>query len=85
MQVRGEITLTSASTWTVPRSAVLRDARGAYIFQVKDGRARRVAVQTGVETDRVTEIRGGFEPSLPVVVTGNYELEDGMAVREAGR
>jgi len=85
MQLRGEITLTSASSWTVPRSAVLRDARGAYIFQVKDAHARRVAVQTGVETDRVTAIRGGFDPALPVVVSGNYELEDGMAVREAAR
>jgi RND family efflux transporter MFP subunit len=85
MQVRGEIALARASTWAVPRSAVLRDARGAYIFQVKNGRARRVAVQTGVETDRVTGIRGGFEPSLPVVVSGNYELEDGMSVRQAAR
>jgi RND family efflux transporter MFP subunit len=85
MQVRGEITLTSASTWTVPRPAVLRDARGAYIFQVKNAHAQRVAVQTGVETDRLTGIRGDFDPALPVVVSGNYELEDGMAVREAGR
>ncbi len=85
MQVRGVITLSQASTWTVPRSAVLRDARGAYIFQVKDGHALRVNVHTGTETDRLTGIRGDFDPALPVVVLGNYELQDGMAVRELGQ
>ncbi len=85
MPVQGVITLSQASSWTVPRSAVLRDARGAYLFQVKDGRARRVNVQTGAETDRITGIRGDFDPAQPVVVLGNYELRDGMAVREAAR
>lgn len=85
MRVRGVITLSHAETWTVPRSAVLTDAHGAYIFQVKDGRARRVNVRTGAQTDRVTGISGDLDPALPVVVLGNYELEDGMVVREAAR
>ena len=85
MRVRGVITLSRASTWTVPRSAVLRDARGAYIFQVKDGHAVRVTVRTGTETDQVTGISGDLDPALPGVVLGNYELEDGMAVRETAR
>jgi membrane fusion protein, multidrug efflux system len=85
MRVRGVITLSQTETWTVPRSAVLRDARGAYIFQVQRGRARRVDVRTGPETDQLTSVSGDFDPALPVVTLGNYELRDGMAVREAAR
>ena len=82
MQVRGAIVLKHETAWAVPRSAVLRDARGAYIIQVADGRARRVAVHTGIVTGTLVGIRGSFDPRLPVVVLGNYELQDGMAVRE---
>jgi membrane fusion protein, multidrug efflux system len=85
MRVRGVITLARDEVWTVPRSAVLSDARGAFIFQVKNAHARRVAVRMAGETDRLTGIEGDFDPALPVVVLGNYELEDGMAVRQAAR
>jgi hypothetical protein len=40
-------------------------------------------VKTGVETDQMTEVSGPLEPALKVVASGNYELHDGMAVREA--
>ena len=41
MRVKGEITLASRTGWAVPRSAVLRDGNGDYLFQVK--RRRRQA------------------------------------------
>lgn len=67
----------------VPDSAVLRDAEGkAYIFQIVENRARRIAIDTGVETSGFIEIKGNFLPNSPVVILGNYELVDGMAVRE---
>ena len=37
----------------------------------------------GIETANVIAIDGQFNPKEAVVVLGNYELEDGMAVREA--
>jgi len=82
MQVIGRIGLGDHQYWTVPRSAVLRDDQGAYIFQVEKGNARRVDVTVEQETDQQTAISGGFNPVLKVVVRGNYELHDGMAVRE---
>lgn len=82
MQVRGAIVLKRESAWAVPRPAVLRDAKGAFIFQVDNGHARRVAVQTGIVSGELIGVRGSFDPQLPVVVLGNYELRDGMAVRE---
>jgi membrane fusion protein, multidrug efflux system len=67
--------------WVVARQAVLKDDRGAYIFQVDGAIARRVDVNTGIETDDETEITGPFDPKKDVVVRGNYELQDGMNVR----
>ncbi len=71
--------------WVAPRNAVLRDDTGSYVFQVVDGHAQRIEVQAGIETDQLTEISGRFDPSRPVVVAGNYELRDGMAVRPVAR
>jgi membrane fusion protein, multidrug efflux system len=86
MRVRGEITLDTRTGWAVPRSAVLRDDQGDYLYQVKDGVAHRVAVQIESDGDRLLAVRGaGLDPALRVVVQGNYELADGMAVREAAQ
>ncbi|MFN3397958.1 MAG: efflux RND transporter periplasmic adaptor subunit [Sulfurimicrobium sp.] len=85
MQVRGVIDLGGREYRVVPRSAVLRDGRGAYLFQVQGGRARRVDVSTGVENGGIVAVSGPLDSSLKVVVLGNYELKDGMAVREAGK
>jgi RND family efflux transporter MFP subunit len=77
------ITLSRHEGWAVPRNAVLHDEKGSYLFQVENGRAKRIDVTTGIETDQLTEVSGPFDPLLKVVALGNYELRDGMAVREA--
>ncbi len=84
-RVRAKIRLSRKVEWVVPRLAVLRDAQGAYIFQVHAGKARRVNVRTGIERDGLIAVQGAFSASEPVVSRGNYELRDGMAVRESGR
>jgi membrane fusion protein, multidrug efflux system len=80
--VRCEITAGKDTSWAVPRQAVLRDGRGAYVFQVQNGRARRVDVTTGIESEGLIGVSGPLDPQQPVVVLGNYELKDGMTVRE---
>lgn len=82
-RVRGDIRVGQYRTTVVPRSAVLEDAHGAYLFQVQQGRARRIAVQKGLERGGVIAVSGAFIADVPVVSVGNYELEDGMAVRNA--
>lgn len=84
-RVRANIQLGQQSAWAVPRSAVLRDAQGAYLFQVQAGKAHRVNVHTGLEQGGVVAVSGGFNPGQPVVSLGNYELQDGMAVRGSGQ
>ncbi len=80
-KVRGEITLHTADAWIVPPSAVLTDTRGAYIYQVAKGRAHRVPVRVAVEKSKFDGLTGEIDPTSPIVVSGNYELEDGVPVR----
>ncbi len=84
-RVHAEIQLNRKAEWVVPRSAVLRDAQGAYIFQVRADKARRVNVQTGLQRDGLIAVQGAFTASEPVVSLGNYELRDGMTVRVSRR
>jgi RND family efflux transporter MFP subunit len=80
--VTADIQLRARTGITVPRSAVLQDEQGSYVFRVIGGKARRTAVTTGWESNRWIEITGGLKPDESVVSVGNYELKDGMAVRE---
>jgi membrane fusion protein, multidrug efflux system len=76
------IQLNAHSGTTVPRSAVLQDEQGTYVFRVVNGKAQRVTVTTGLESDQWIEITSGLNPDEEVVTVGNYELKDGMPVRE---
>ena len=76
------ITLGEDNAWSVPRQAVLSDDQGSYLFQVANRHAQRVAVQVVGEAAQSYGVTGKLDPQLPVVVLGNYELRDGMAVRE---
>jgi membrane fusion protein (multidrug efflux system) len=82
MSVRGDIILNQYRGPAVPRQAVLKDDQGAYVFVVREGRACRVRVKTGIESEGLVGITGPFRKNDRVVVLGNYELKDGMAVRE---
>jgi membrane fusion protein, multidrug efflux system len=83
MRVRADITLKEQIAWIVPRDAVLSDGNGSYIFQVDQGVARRINVKTVAEQADVLGIDGQLDPARPAVVSGNYELQDGMKVRES--
>ena len=79
-RVHAEIEVARQIAWVVPRSAVLKDANGAYMFQVAQGKARRINVQIGLEHNGLIAVQGAFDTGLAVVSLGNYELADGMAV-----
>ena len=81
-RIRGTITIKEESTLAVPRNAVLRDAQGAYLFIVQNGRARRVGVTPGLQEGDLLAVEGPLKVGDAVVILGNYELKDGMAVQE---
>ena len=83
LHVQGVIELGSRTAWSVPRQSVLVDEQGAYLFQVAHDKARRVAVRQLVEAGATLGVEGPLDAALPVVVLGNYELQDGASVRRS--
>jgi len=68
----------------VPRSAVLPDDDKQVLFTVKDGKAVRHEIKTGLVTDELVEVIGdNLHAGDSVVTLGNYELEDGMEIQAA--
>ena len=78
----GRLELASHQALVVPRSAVLSADGQDYVYIVQSGQARRVPVTKGVEEGAVVAVTGQLHTGDAVVVSGNYELRDGMAVRE---
>lgn len=81
--IEGRIRLKAHRALTVPRSAVLRDAKGAYVFKIADGHAKRIAVVPGLPAGDAVEVKGALKAGERIVTLGNYELHEGMALREA--
>ena len=65
----------------VPTAALHSDGDKTYVFTVRDGRARRVAVTTGGESGSDTEVRSGLRAGAQVVVSAPRSLRDGERVR----
>lgn len=70
----------------VPRSAALPQAHGDALFVVRNGKAVKQIVKIVLENDLDAVVTGGdFKAGEPVVIAGNLELEDGMAVAMGGQ
>lgn len=78
--VAGTITLRRFTLPAVARSAVLKDARGYYVFVVRNGTAHRVTVTPVVRDHGLVGLEG-IRSGATVVTQGNFELSDGDAVR----
>ena len=71
--------------FVVPREAVLVNDDGEpYVVQAQAMRARKVTVDiVGAQGDQEVVAGRDLVPNQPVVVSGNYQLDDGMALRLA--
>lgn len=78
------ITTSQVAGYVVPHGAVLADDRGdPYVVQAPHMVAKRVAVRV-LETDGDRDvIDGPLDPTASLVLSGNYQLHDGMKVRVA--
>jgi membrane fusion protein, multidrug efflux system len=81
--VYAEIPVAELKGWIVPRAAVLTDRNGPYLFQVADGKADRVNVAIIGESGDRLAVDGPLDPGRKLVTSGNYELSNGMLIREA--
>ncbi len=80
--VQGNILADQHHCLAVPKSAILSDDQDAYIYQVIHNHAYRINITTGDNQNNWVCITGKFDSKQKVVISGNYELTDGMAVRE---
>lgn len=78
---RAAIVVGQASGWLLPRDAVQGDDGDRHVFQVKQGKAVRVAVKMTDESGAVSVGDGAIDAASPLVVVGATQLDDGMTVR----
>lgn len=82
---RASITVGKVEGYVVPHQAVLVSATGApYVVQVVSGSAKKIAVEILESAGARDVIAGPLDGAAPLVLEGNYQLEDGMKVRFAG-
>ena len=62
----------------VPQTAILENS---YVFVAENGKAVRKNVTLGLENTTMIEVLAGLAEGDPVVVEGNYGLEDGAALQ----
>jgi membrane fusion protein, multidrug efflux system len=78
------ITTGEMQGYVVPHAAILADDSGnPYVVQAVDGVAHKVPVQVLVARGSQDVISGKLDPRAPLVLSGNYQLDDGMKVRLA--
>ncbi|MDE2219539.1 MAG: efflux RND transporter periplasmic adaptor subunit [Gammaproteobacteria bacterium] len=82
MTLIGHLTLPPHKGILIPRTALLEDSQGTYVFAVIGGKAHRQAVQVVVETDDKALVSAGLAAGTRVIVTGNAALQEGTAVQE---
>ena len=78
------ITTGEVRGYVVPHDAILADDSGSpYVVQAVDGIAHKVPVKVLVAQGGRDVIAGKLDARAPLVLTGNYQLVDGMKVRMA--
>ncbi len=73
------------TAWAVPRAALREDAQGAYVYQVVDGRAKRVSVKVLVPNGTPVAVRGAVDHLTPIITLGSHEVAEGDPVRATAR
>jgi len=53
-------------------------------YVLRDGKAQRRVVQTGLEAGGQVQVVSGIQPGETVVTAGNEKLKDGMEVKAQG-
>ena len=71
----------SAETLRVPSSAAFSADGSRAVFRIDGARARRTAIEAGIEGEGWLQVNGGLAPGDRVVLHPDRELEDGQRVR----
>jgi multidrug efflux pump subunit AcrA (membrane-fusion protein) len=66
----------SASTFAVPKSAVLNSTQGTYLIKVQNQKAVWVPIETGATSDDKMEVFGDVKEGDVLVKLANEEIRD---------
>ena len=69
-----------ADALQIPIDAVTRLETDQYVYTVQDGKARKVPVVLGIQSDGLVEIVKGLAGTEPVIVSGKDLVTDGVKV-----
>ncbi len=76
------VALEKSHGFGVPLAVPVRRTSGLLLYRVEGGRAVSLPVEEGITQDGVVEVRGaGLSADLPIVVEGQYMIQDGDAVQ----
>lgn len=79
--LRARVVLSIQHGIVIPKTALMTDERGTFVYVVQNNHARRRDVTIGLETGNSALIAKGLAPTEVVVAVGSAGLEDGMTVR----
>ena len=65
---------------TVPTEAIMKDAKGYFLYTVNDKIAKRIGVIPGIEQDTRIEILSGLSGNENIITTGQQFVKDGGQV-----
>ncbi|MGG3561853.1 efflux RND transporter periplasmic adaptor subunit [Neobacillus rhizosphaerae] len=76
-----EIETEKKMTMVLPVNSLHDDGEQPYVYLVKDGKARKQKVKTGITSGKKIEILNGVSKSDKVIVQGPEQLKDGLEVK----
>ncbi|MFZ3173169.1 MAG: efflux RND transporter periplasmic adaptor subunit [Carboxydocellales bacterium] len=82
MTATAKITVKNPSVLVIPNFALLRRDDKDYVMVVKEGKAVKTAVHTGLRSEESTVIVQGLHAGELIVVQGADRLADGVEVKE---
>lgn len=68
----------------VPKQTIKTEGNNTYLFVVRDGKAARKTVTTGISNDNFVEIRSGLDDGEEVISSGLTEIYDGRPLYLTG-
>lgn len=68
----------------VPSESIVGDINGSNVFLIVQGKAKPVAIQTGIRTEKDVQITQGLQPGDSLIVTGLLQISDGTPVMVKG-
>ena len=71
----------NASTFVVAKKALLDTSEGLFVLKVVDGKAVKVAVKKGRETDNQVELFGNLTEGDKLVAEPTEEMHEGMPIK----